>query len=118
LRIAAAAYFGVAAFFVLACLLLYGLVLPRLPYICERERAAAQAPRPGGNLAIAEAVRPVAMRSGQPCCRWPSQRARDLSSGNGGWRALRPTQRACSRVSLTGRCVRRPESVGRCAVGA
>jgi hypothetical protein len=80
LAIAAAAYFGVAAFFVLACLLLYGLVLPRLPYIRERERAAAQAQRPGGNLAIAEAVRPAAMRRGPPCCRWLSQRAGNLSS--------------------------------------
>ena len=52
LRIAAAAYFGVAAFFVLACFFLYALVLPRLPIIRALQRAARGLHQDGSDLAI------------------------------------------------------------------
>lgn len=52
LRVAAAAYFGVAAFFVLACFFLYALVLPRLPIIRAQQRAARGLQQDGSDLAI------------------------------------------------------------------
>ena len=57
LRIAAAAYFGVAAFFVLACFFLYALVLPRLPIIRALQPAARELHQDGSDLDIGRQAR-------------------------------------------------------------
>ena len=57
LRVAAAAYFGVAAFFVLACFFLYALVLPRLPIIRAQQRAARGLQQDGSDLALGRQAR-------------------------------------------------------------
>ncbi|KAK9832590.1 hypothetical protein WJX81_002002 [Elliptochloris bilobata] len=54
LRVAAAAYFGVAAFFVLACFFLFAFVLPRLPFIKQQQRAASEAQQDVSDLAIGD----------------------------------------------------------------
>ena len=68
LRVAAAAYFGVAAFFVLACFFLYALVLPRLPVIRAQQRAVRGLQHDGSDLAINPQVRCSALTSCQGCC--------------------------------------------------